>query len=118
VLVPQGYNYFAAADGADALQMLEDGVGPVHLALTDMVMPKMMGSELGRHVAQWRPDTRFLMMSGYSDDPLVRSFERVPEVFIASRVLCQSSPGARPTMARFADYERGTRAYMKASALR
>ena len=78
----QGYNCLAAADGVDALQMIESGVEPVHLLLTDMVMPKMMGSELARHVARRRPDIRILLMSGFSDDPLVRSFERVPAIFI------------------------------------
>ena len=83
MLVLQGYNCLAAADGVDALQLIESGVEPVHLVLTDMVMPKMMGSELARHLAQRHPDTRILLMSGYSDDPLVRSLERVPAIFIA-----------------------------------
>lgn len=83
VLVLQGYNCLAAADGVDALQRIESSAEPVHLVLTDMVMPKMMGSELARHVAQRHPQTRILLMSGYSDDPLVRQLERAPEIFIA-----------------------------------
>ena len=47
VLVLQGYNCLAAADGVDALQRIESSAEPVHLVLTDMVMPKMMGSEYG-----------------------------------------------------------------------
>lgn len=83
MLVLQGYNCLAASDGADALQLIESGVEPVHLVLTDVVMPKMMGSELARHLAQRRPDIRILLMSGFSDDPLIRSFEHVPAIFIA-----------------------------------
>ncbi|MGA7237669.1 MAG: response regulator [Bryobacteraceae bacterium] len=83
MLVLQGYNCLAASDGAEALQLIESGVEPVHLVLTDMVMPKMMGSELARHLAKRRPDIRILLMSGFSEDPLIRSFERVPAIFIA-----------------------------------
>jgi two-component system, cell cycle sensor histidine kinase and response regulator CckA len=83
MLVLQGYNCLAAADGADALQMIENGTEPVHLVLTDMVMPKMMGSELARHLSQRYPNIRILMMSGFSDDPLVRSFDRVSAIFLA-----------------------------------
>ncbi len=99
MLVLQGYNCLAASDGAEALELVENCVEPVHLVLTDMVMPKMMGSELARHLAQRRPNIRILLMSGFSDDPVVRSFERVPdnfycEAFYRSRSLRQSPPGA------------------------
>ena len=83
MLALQGYNCLSAADGLDALQIIENEPGPVDLMLTDMIMPNMMGSELAQHVARLRPNMRILMMSGFSDDPLVRSFERVPSVFIA-----------------------------------
>lgn len=78
-----GYNCLAAADGVDALRMIEDGAEQVDLLLTDMVMPKMMGSELAKHVARRRPDIRILLMSGFCEDPVVRSLERVPAIFIA-----------------------------------
>jgi two-component system, cell cycle sensor histidine kinase and response regulator CckA len=80
----QGYSCISATDGVDALRLIEDdGAEPVHLVLTDMVMPKMKGSELARRIARLRPELRILLMSGFSDDPLVRSFERVPSIFIA-----------------------------------
>jgi two-component system, cell cycle sensor histidine kinase and response regulator CckA len=83
MLVLQGYNCLAAADGVDALELIEDGAAEVHLVLTDMVMPRMKGAELARHVARVRPDVRIMLMSGFSDDPVVRSLERAPSVFIA-----------------------------------
>jgi CheY-like chemotaxis protein len=92
MLALQGYHCLAAADGVDALQLIEIDTQPVHLLLTDMVMPKMMGSELARHVSRLRPEIRILLMSGFSDDPLVRSFEHLPAIFIAkpftSAALC------------------------------
>jgi|SRR5215469_8691583 len=78
-----GYNCLAAANGVDALQMIENGADRVDLLLTDMVMPKMMGAELVLQVAQRRPDIRILVMSGFCDDPVVRSLESVPAIFIA-----------------------------------
>ena len=78
----QGYNCLSAADGVDALRLIEGGASPLHLMLTDMVMPGMTGTELARHASRLRPDLRILLMSGFSDDPLVRTFERAPAVFI------------------------------------
>jgi two-component system cell cycle sensor histidine kinase/response regulator CckA len=79
----QGYTCLAAGDGVDALQLIEHSVEPLHLVLTDMLMPKMTGLDLARHVDRLRPDIRILLMSGFSDDPIVRTFERVPAIFIA-----------------------------------
>jgi DNA-binding NarL/FixJ family response regulator len=42
----------------------------------------MNGSELAHHVAKVRPEIRILLMSGFSDDPIVRSLERIPNVFL------------------------------------
>jgi CheY-like chemotaxis protein len=83
MLAMQGYRCLSAADGVDALQVIEDGVEPLHLVLTDMVMPKMTGLDLARHVGRLRPDIRILFMSGFSEDPIVRSLERMPAIFIA-----------------------------------
>ncbi len=74
MLVLQGYNCLAASDGADALQLIESGVEPVHLVLTDMVMPKMMGSELARHVGP--------TASRYSNSIDVRLFRRSAGSFV------------------------------------
>jgi two-component system cell cycle sensor histidine kinase/response regulator CckA len=83
MLALQGYNCLSASDGVDALQMIENRAESVDLLLTDMVMPKMTGSDLARHVAREHPHIRILLMSGFSDDPLVRSFEHLPAIFIA-----------------------------------
>jgi DNA-binding NtrC family response regulator len=92
MLALQGYTCLSAADGVDAIRFIENRAYAVDLLLTDMVMPKMMGSDLARHVARVRPDMRIILMSGFSDDPLIRSFEHVPAIFIAkpftSAALC------------------------------
>jgi two-component system, cell cycle sensor histidine kinase and response regulator CckA len=83
MLTMQGYNCLAASNGLDALDVIERDAEPVHLLLTDMIMPKMTGSELARLVARRRPEIRIMLMSGFSDDPVVRSYQRAPAIFIA-----------------------------------
>jgi two-component system, cell cycle sensor histidine kinase and response regulator CckA len=83
MLAQQGYRCIEAADGVDALRMLDETTAPVHLVLTDVIMPKMTGAELGRHLVRHRPDLPILFMSGYCDDPTVRHFERIPSMFLA-----------------------------------
>jgi CheY-like chemotaxis protein len=83
MLAQQGYQCLEAEDGVDALRMLDETAAPVHLVLTDVIMPKMTGAELGRHLVRLRPDLRIVFMSGYCDDPMVRNLERVPLMFLA-----------------------------------
>jgi two-component system, cell cycle sensor histidine kinase and response regulator CckA len=83
MLAQQGYQCLEASDGADALRMLDQTTEPIDLVLTDVIMPKMTGGELSRHLVRLRPELRVVFMSGYSDDPAVREFERVPPIFLA-----------------------------------
>ena len=46
-------------------------------------MPRMGGPELARRVAQSWPELRILFMSGFSEDPVVRSIERSQSLFLA-----------------------------------
>ncbi len=66
-----GYTVIEAADGVDALSVCERHDGPVHLLLTDVVMPRMGGRELADRVAAARPETRVLFISGYTDNAIV-----------------------------------------------
>ena len=83
MLAQQGYQCLEASDGADALRMLDQTSEPIDLVLTDVIMPKMTGAELSRHLVRLRPELRVVFMSGYSDDPAVREFERIPPIFLA-----------------------------------
>ncbi len=82
MLGSQGYNCLSASDGVEALDLIERDQS-LHLMLTDMVMPKMMGAELARRAARLRPELRIVLMSGYSDDPVVRLYQHAPAAFIA-----------------------------------
>jgi two-component system cell cycle sensor histidine kinase/response regulator CckA len=67
-----GYNVLLAATGDEALQLLERTREPVHLVVTDVVMPGMNGRTLADRIRMIRPDTKVLYMSGYTDDVVVR----------------------------------------------
>jgi PAS domain S-box-containing protein len=66
-----GYTVLAAADGRDALPIIERQPGPIHLLLTDIVLPAMGGQELAEHAQASRPDVRVLFMSGYTPNAVV-----------------------------------------------
>lgn len=83
MLALQGYTCLAASSGPDAIDLIERRPEPVHLMLTDVVMPKMPGSELARRVSRMRPEIRIVLMSGFSEDPVVRSYQCTPTPFIA-----------------------------------
>ena len=62
-----GYNVLAASDGAQALEVARRHFGPVHLLLTDVVMPGINGRVLAERLAPLHPEMKVLYMSGYTD---------------------------------------------------
>jgi two-component system cell cycle sensor histidine kinase/response regulator CckA len=71
-LEKHGYTVIEAPSGIDALRSARNHDGPIALLVTDVVLPKMDGHALARRLAQTRPETRVLYMSGFSDDALSR----------------------------------------------
>ena len=72
ILDMHGYEVLEARDGAEALRISASHPGPVHLMVTDVVMPEMSGRELAQRLDALRPDMKVLYMSGYTDDAIVR----------------------------------------------
>jgi signal transduction histidine kinase/DNA-binding response OmpR family regulator len=67
----RGYNVLSASDGAKALMVSEYHKGPIHLVVSDVVMPGMKGPEVAKKISETRPDVKVLFMSGYSDAAVV-----------------------------------------------
>jgi PAS domain S-box-containing protein len=72
VLRTCGYTVLEASRGTDALRIWENHHGPIHLLVTDVVMPGMGGPELAGRLTALRPDLKVLYLSGYTDDAVVR----------------------------------------------
>ena len=65
-LTLQGYTVLEAKDGLDALSVSQGHNSNIDLLLTDVVMPNMSGGQLATELAQVRPDTKLLFVSGYA----------------------------------------------------
>ncbi len=66
-----GYQVLQAPSGREALEEAARTVGPVHLLVTDVVMPDMSGQKLAEALKRARPETRVLYMSGYTENTIV-----------------------------------------------
>ena len=68
ILNRRGYTVLAAENGNTALKMLESHEGPLHLLLSDVVMPGFNVKELSTKVTEKYPGVKVLYMSGYTDN--------------------------------------------------
>lgn len=75
MLERSGYRVLEARHGSDALHLCETQKEPIHLILTDVVMPEMGGRELVERLLKTHPEMRVLLMSGYSGDAVQRAGE-------------------------------------------
>ncbi len=71
ILTTRGYKVMEAANGVEALAVSEKYQEPIHLLLSDVVMPHMSGRELARRICSFRPDIKVLYVSGYTDEAIV-----------------------------------------------
>ena len=72
VLQEYGYRIIQAANAGEALRVCEREPEPIHLLLTDVVMPNTSGRELVAQLAATRPKMKTLFMSGYTDDVIAQ----------------------------------------------
>ena len=71
VLEMLGYTTLQAANAQEALRVSEEYDGPIHLLLTDVVLPQMDGRSLFDEMSKRRPHTKVLYVSGYTEDAIV-----------------------------------------------
>jgi CheY-like chemotaxis protein len=72
ILQSYGYTVLEAAGAAEALELARRHEGPIHVLLTDVVLPEMYGADLAARIATLRSETKVLCTSGYTDDTIVR----------------------------------------------
>ncbi len=72
VLARSGYEVLTAANADEAIHVADAHPAPIHLMVTDVVMPGAMnGRDLGRYLGARRPQMRVLYMSGYAENAIV-----------------------------------------------
>src|SRR3989449_2775141 len=71
MLASHGYTVLAAPSGADARELAASHAGPIHLLVTDVVLPGMSGRELAARFQSVRPALKVLYTSGYTDEAVV-----------------------------------------------
>jgi DNA-binding NtrC family response regulator len=74
ILESRGYRVLATSDSARALAMLDEDPSPIHLLLTDVIMPNHhSGPELAERVQHRWPDVQVIFMSGHARENLPES---------------------------------------------
>jgi PAS domain S-box-containing protein len=71
-LETSGYTVLEASRGEEAIRLCQDRPAPIHLLVTDVVMPGMSGRSVAEQAATIHPEMKVLYLSGYTDDAVVR----------------------------------------------
>jgi two-component system cell cycle sensor histidine kinase/response regulator CckA len=70
ILESRGYRVLSAPDATQALTLSDQHPGPIHILVTDVVMPGLSGSQLARQLVRRRPELLVLYISGYPEDSI------------------------------------------------
>ena len=71
VLRDKGYHVLEAGSGPEAFRAVAGHQGPIHLVLTDVILPEMRGQQVAEEISRRYPDTAIMYMSGYTDNALM-----------------------------------------------
>lgn len=89
----QGYSVLTANSPAEALQLAQTYPEPIHLLITDVVMPVMSGRELADYLTRLHPQLRVLYVSGYTENTIVHhgvlqeGFHFLPKPYTPSQLI-------------------------------
>jgi DNA-binding response OmpR family regulator len=81
-LLSSGFKVLEAPDGAQAFAIVKQHPGPIHLLITDIVLPHMSGPLLARAARRLRPELRVVYMSSHIGDPIVEQEIDNKETFL------------------------------------
>lgn len=87
----KGYTVLEARDGAEALDVLAGTDKPVGLVLTDLVMPKMGGVELGKRLKTDYPQIKVIYASGYTDEAIIQTTGLKPGTSFLQKPITQQA---------------------------
>jgi two-component system cell cycle sensor histidine kinase/response regulator CckA len=76
----RGYKVLEAGGGEEALEIVNEHSGTIHLLITDVVMPNMDGPTLVRQMKRLRPETAVIFMSGYAEEAFRRNAENAADI--------------------------------------
>jgi nitrogen-specific signal transduction histidine kinase/CheY-like chemotaxis protein len=85
ILARNGYQVITAASGPEALEIARNYEGDIHLLVTDVVMPHMLGKEVAEQVLLIKPETEVLYMSGYARPVLASQGRLEPGVALVEK---------------------------------
>ncbi len=98
VLRKRGFTVLVASRGEEALEIVRGHAAPIHLLLSDIVMPGMSGRVVAARVTELRPETRVLLMSGYAPTtPVSARRRRVGEAALHTKTLFDGRSGGQNT---------------------
>jgi len=101
----RGYNVLEAAGGEEALDMVRQYKGTIHLLITDVVMPNMDGPTLVRAVKRLKPDMAVIFMSGYAEEAFRKHDEKAEDLHFLPKPF-----GLKQLAAKVKDVLSGSRA--------
>jgi PAS domain S-box-containing protein len=82
VLQRNGYTVLEASNGGEALLTCEQHQGPIHMMITDVVMPQMSGRQLVERLTPLCPHMKVMYMSGYTDNAILHAGLAPDEAFL------------------------------------
>ena len=91
ILTRNGYTVITAEGGQEALTLAAEHAGDIHLLVTDVVMPQMLGKEVAERVLAIRPDIRVLFMSGYAHPVLASKGTLDPGVTLIEKPFTEAA---------------------------
>jgi CheY-like chemotaxis protein len=90
ILTRNGYQVITAASGPEALAIATEWSGEIHLLVTDVVMPHMLGREVAEKMRAVKPGIEVLFMSGYARPVLASQGRLDPNVALVEKPFSES----------------------------